>query len=121
VKSLISATMFLIFTLSVAGFLVAQTSGPAKSDTTAKQETASTQQPMDMNSMHSTDNTQSMHSIHRMHTVSADDAYKQNCTRCHSEVPPVSTRRTKTIVRHMRVRANITAEEAQAILQYLTQ
>ena len=43
------------------------------------------------------------------------------CTRCHSEVPPVSARRTKTIVRHMRVRANITAEEAQAILQYLTQ
>jgi cytochrome c5 len=52
---------------------------------------------------------------------SADDAYKQNCTRCHSEVPPMSTRRTKTIVRHMRVRANITAEEAEAILQYLTQ
>jgi hypothetical protein len=53
--------------------------------------------------------------------ISADDAYKQNCTRCHSEVPPVSTRRTKTIVRHMRIRANIPAEEAQAILQYLTQ
>jgi cytochrome c5 len=108
-KSLLCATMFLIFTLTVAGFLVAQTSGPAKSDTTAKQETTSTQQPMDM------------HPVHRMHMLSGDDAYKQNCTRCHSEVPPVSARRTKTIVRHMRVRANITAEEAQAILQYLTQ
>jgi len=52
---------------------------------------------------------------------SADEAYKQNCTRCHSEVPPLSPRRTTTIVRHMRVRANITAEEAEAILQYLTQ
>ncbi len=120
-KPLISAILFLIITMTVAGFLVAQTSSPAKSDTTAKQETASTQQPMDMQSMHSTDNTKSMHPVHRMHTLSGDDAYKQNCTRCHSEVPPVSTRRTKTIVRHMRVRANITAEEAQAILQYLTQ
>jgi len=104
--------MFLIFTLTIAGFLVAQTSSPSKPDTPAKQEAASTQQPMEM---------QSMHPMHRMHMVSADDAYKQNCTRCHSEVPPVSARRTKTIVRHMRVRANITAEEAQAILQYLTQ
>ena len=120
-KTLISATVFLIITFGVAGFLVAQTSSPAKPDAPAKQETASTQQPMDMQSTHSTDNTQSMHPMHRMHMVSADDAYKQNCTRCHSEVPPVSARRTKTIVRHMRVRANITAEEAQAILQYLTQ
>ncbi len=120
-KSLVSATVFFIFALTVAGFLVAQTSSPAKPDTAAKQETASTQQPTDMQSMHSTENTQSMHPMHRMHTLSGDDAYKQNCTRCHSEVPPVSTRRTKTIVRHMRVRANITTEEAQAILQYLTQ
>ena len=120
-KSLISATMFLIFTLMIAGFVVAQTASLAKPDSPAKQETATTQQPMNMQSMHSTNNAQSMHPMHRMHMVSADDAYKQNCTRCHSEVPPVSTRRTKTIVRHMRVRANITAEEAQAILQYLIQ
>src|SRR5206468_9964154 len=106
--------VFLAFTLTVAGFLVAQTSSP-------NQETASTQQPMDIQSMHSMDKTQSMHPMHRAHMISADDAYKQNCTRCHSEVTPVSARRTKTIVRHMRVRGNITAEEAQAILQYLTQ
>jgi hypothetical protein len=120
-KSLIFAILFLITTMTVAGFLVAQTSSPAKTETAAKQETTSTQPPMDMQSMHSMNNPQSMHPMHRMHTLSGDDAYKQNCTRCHSEVPPVSTRRTKTIVRHMRVRANITAEEAQAILQYLTQ
>ena len=117
-KSLISATLFLIFVLTVAGFLVAQTSIAAKPDTSAKQDVASTQQPMDMHSM---DNMQTMHPMHRMRMFSADDAYKQNCTRCHSEVPPVSARRTKTVVRHMRVRANITADEAQAILQYLTQ
>ena len=117
-KALISATIVLIFSLTLAGFLVAQTSSPGVPDTTAKQETVNAQPPMGMNP---TDNTQSTHPIHRMHVLSADDAYKQNCTRCHSEVPPVSARRTKTIVRHMRVRANITAEEAQAILQYLTQ
>jgi hypothetical protein len=120
-KSLLSATVLLIFMLIVTGLLVAQTSGAAKPDTAAKQETASTQQPTDTQSMRSMDNMQSMHPMHRMHTSSGDDAYKQNCTRCHSEVPPVSTRRTKTIVRHMRVRASITAEEAEAILQYLTQ
>lgn len=49
----------------------------------------------------------------------ADQAYKSNCTRCHAEVPKLNPRQTKTIVRHMRVRANITHDEAEAILQYL--
>jgi len=52
--------------------------------------------------------------------VDPDDAYKNNCTRCHSEVRAYSPRMTATIVNHMRVRANLTAEEADAILQYLT-
>jgi hypothetical protein len=41
--------------------------------------------------------------------------------RCHSAVRGYSPRMTKTIVNHMRVRADMTAEEAQAILQYLTE
>src|SRR5215467_776016 len=49
----------------------------------------------------------------------ADQAYKSNCTRCHAEVPKLNPRQTNTIVRHMRVRANITHDEAEAILQYL--
>ena len=52
---------------------------------------------------------------------SADDAYKANCTRCHSELPKVSERQMKTIIRHMRVRANMTSDEAKAILEYMTQ
>jgi hypothetical protein len=48
-----------------------------------------------------------------------DDAYKNNCMRCHSAVRPYSLRMTATIVMHMRIRANMTAEESQAILQYL--
>lgn len=55
----------------------------------------------------------------RKTTVDPDDAYKNNCIRCHSAVRQYSPRMTATIVTHMRVRANMTAEETQAILQYL--
>lgn len=52
---------------------------------------------------------------------SPDDVYKSNCTRCHAEVPKYDVRREKTILRHMRVRANLTGDEAKALLEYLTQ
>jgi hypothetical protein len=51
--------------------------------------------------------------------VDPDGAYKNNCMRCHSAVRRYSPRMTATIVTHMRVRANMTAEETRAILQYL--
>jgi hypothetical protein len=51
--------------------------------------------------------------------LTPDQAYKANCTRCHAELPTMDVRRTKTIVRHMRVRANLTEREAQAIFEYL--
>jgi hypothetical protein len=53
--------------------------------------------------------------------IDPDDAYKNNCMRCHTSTPQYSPRMTKTIVEHMRVRANLTQEEAQAILRYLTE
>ena len=53
-------------------------------------------------------------------TVDPDDAYKDNCMRCHSAVRGYSRRQTATIVMHMRIRANMTAEETQEILQYLS-
>ena len=51
--------------------------------------------------------------------VDPDDAYKNNCMRCHGPVRQYSPRQTATILMHMRVRANMTEEETQAILQYL--
>jgi hypothetical protein len=51
--------------------------------------------------------------------VDPDDAYKNNCMRCHTSTQQYSPRVTKTILMHMRVRANLTQEEAQAILKYL--
>ena len=58
---------------------------------------------------------------HSKKAVDPDDAYKNNCVRCHSAVRHYSPRMTATIVNHMRVRANMTAEETQAILRYLTE
>lgn len=57
--------------------------------------------------------------LHLPKGFSADQAYKANCTRCHAEVPKMDEKRTSTSVRHMRVRANLTKDEAEAILQYL--
>ena len=63
--------------------------------------------------------TQATHNWHLPAGFTADQAYKSNCTRCHAEVPKMGSRRTRTIVQHMRVRANLTQDEAEAILEYL--
>ena len=52
---------------------------------------------------------------------SGAELYSMNCNRCHQERYP--TERTaaqwRTILLHMRVRANLPAEQARTILQYL--
>lgn len=52
-------------------------------------------------------------------TIDPDAAYKNNCMRCHTATQQYSTRMTKTIVMHMRVRANLPEDQARAILAYL--
>jgi hypothetical protein len=52
--------------------------------------------------------------------VDPDHAYRANCSRCHVEPRKLPDREMATIMRHMRVRANLTAEETEAILRYLT-
>jgi hypothetical protein len=54
-------------------------------------------------------------------TINPDEAYKANCSRCHGAPRKFSDRAMATIMRHMQVRANLTAEETKAILQYLTE
>jgi cytochrome c5 len=55
------------------------------------------------------------------HQLSGAELYSMHCNRCHPERYP--TERTaaqwKTIMLHMRVRANLPAEQARTILQYL--
>ena len=55
----------------------------------------------------------------RRHAIDADEAYKNNCMRCHTELPQYSPRMSKTILMHMRVDGNIPGDEADAILEYL--
>lgn len=47
--------------------------------------------------------------------------FEQNCGRCHLPRQPKerSDRQWKIIMAHMRVRANLTAEEQEAVLKYL--
>ena len=47
--------------------------------------------------------------------------FHSNCGRCHMAPPKFPPRMMSTIVRHMRVRANITDEDRRLILRYMTQ
>ena len=55
------------------------------------------------------------------HELTGAELYSMHCNRCHPERYP--TERTaaqwKTILMHMRVRANLPAEHARTILKYL--
>lgn len=48
-------------------------------------------------------------------------AYQNKCMRCHRETHKYSEGKQATILRHMRVRGDLTEKETQAILRYLTQ
>jgi len=54
-------------------------------------------------------------------SVDGEQAYKSNCTRCHTAPPALSQRQANTVMRHMRVKANLPARDAEAIYQYLLQ
>ena len=53
--------------------------------------------------------------------IDGEQVYKSNCTRCHNTPPVLTERQTKVVVRHMRVRANLLAEQSDAVLDYLTE
>src|SRR5215469_8521620 len=96
--------MFL--TLAIAFVVAAQTSKPASQNLVGGNNASAS----------NSTNTSTVHTWHLPAGFTADQAYKSNCTRCHAEVPKMDTRRTRTIVQHMRVRANLTRDEAEAIL-----
>jgi mono/diheme cytochrome c family protein len=45
--------------------------------------------------------------------------FKQNCSRCHEAPQGFSSRISGTIVRHMRVRASLSAQDERDILRFL--
>ena len=56
------------------------------------------------------------------HAANGEDegerVFAEHCSRCHNAPQSISPRITGTIVRHMRVRANLTAEEERAVLHF---
>ncbi len=53
--------------------------------------------------------------------LSGEDLYAINCNRCHSERYPRewTPSQWKTLILHMRVRANLPADQAREILKYM--
>lgn len=53
--------------------------------------------------------------------LEGEKRFRSNCGRCHAAPPKFPSRMMATIVRHMRVRANITNEDMHLILRYMTE
>jgi hypothetical protein len=52
--------------------------------------------------------------------MDGEAAYKANCTRCHTSIHTYSARSMRTMISHMRVKANLTKDEADAIFRYMS-
>lgn len=50
-----------------------------------------------------------------------EQVYKTNCNRCHITIRTYPEKMSRSIVRHMRIKAGLTKPEADAVLEYLTQ
>jgi cytochrome c5 len=57
--------------------------------------------------------------VHASQPNPEERAFQANCSRCHYAPESLSPRITGTVVRHMRVRANLSAEDERLILSYL--
>lgn len=53
--------------------------------------------------------------------LEGEKRFRSNCARCHLAPPKFAPGMTATIVRHMRVRANITDEDMRLILRYMAE
>jgi cytochrome c5 len=53
--------------------------------------------------------------------LEGEKRFRSNCGRCHAAPPKFPSRMMATIVRHMRVRANITDSDMRLILRYMTE
>jgi len=53
--------------------------------------------------------------------LEGEKRFRANCSRCHQTPHKFSPRAMATILRHMRVRATLTDEDARLILKYMSQ
>ena len=51
--------------------------------------------------------------------LDGEQVYKNNCNRCHITIRTYPEKMSASIVRHMRVKAQLTKPEADAVLGYL--
>jgi cytochrome c5 len=52
-------------------------------------------------------------------TTEGEKRFQANCGRCHTPPEDVSPREARAVVRHMRVRAMLSAEDEKLILEFL--
>ena len=55
----------------------------------------------------------------RVEEGSGEQKFQQNCSRCHNAPEGFSPRISGTIVKHLRVRASLSEQDARDILRYL--
>jgi cytochrome c5 len=51
--------------------------------------------------------------------IDGDQVFQQNCARCHTVPESFSPRISGTVIRHMRVRAGLSAQDEKALLRFL--
>lgn len=54
-----------------------------------------------------------------VHADAGEQAFQANCSRCHYAPEQLPPQITGTVIRHMRVRANLSAKDEQLILHFL--
>jgi cytochrome c5 len=57
--------------------------------------------------------------VHVSQQRDGQKVFEQNCSRCHNAPQGFSPNISGTVVRHMRVRAGLSKEDAQAVLRFL--
>ncbi len=62
---------------------------------------------------------QTKSNVAAVHERDGQQVFDQNCSRCHNTPQGFSPRIAGTVARHMRVRANLSQEDEQAILRFL--
>ncbi len=101
-KSVISAAFLAMMLLLAAGAL-AKTAG--SKDASASAAPAATASAAQDENLH----------------VEGEKRFRSNCARCHAAPPKFAPRMAATIVRHMRVRANLTNDDMRLILRYMAE
>jgi len=90
--------------------------GAAAKTNDGKNSTAPANAPANSSTVPATSSTQD-ENLH----LEGERRFRSNCGRCHTAPPKFPSRMMATIVRHMRVRANITDADMRLILRYMTE